>query len=179
MEAVSLDVFRQTPYVYQFHATGQVYHAWYEIASVASGATLYLEMRQNGSNIVHVLDYGLKSNSTNIEMEVYRGASFTPGDVRMNWEPYNHRVTKAPTLELYQNPTGVNLSGAEQTFKVKGYGQAGGIFGGGVSFSDVASGVFLEELLAEDEDYIIEIQNNGSGQSKEFFFHLAWYESGN
>ena len=173
---ISFSILRNTPYTYQFHATGQVYHSWYEIGAIASGGgTAYIELRQTGSNIVHILDYVLKSNSTNIEIKIYRGASFDPGTVRATWEPYNHRIIKSPSLEVYQDPTNIDLTGAEETFKSKGYGPAQG---GQVSFSDIAPSSFLEEILAENEDYLIEIQNNGSSE-REAFLHVAWYESGN
>lgn len=175
MDPINIEVFRSTPYSYQFHATGQVYHAWYELGSLAAGATIYYELRQTRTDIAHILDYIVKSDSTNIEMEIYRGATFTPGTVRMNWHSYNHRIDKAPSVELYQDPTGVNVAGATTTFKTKGFGPAQG---GQVSFADVAPKSFLEEMLAESEDYIIGITNNGAS-AREAFFHLAWYESGN
>lgn len=175
MKSFYIDVFRNTPYSYQFHATGQVYQAWYEIASVAQGDTAYLELRQVNGKIAHIIDYILKSNSTNIEMAVYSGATFTPGTVRANWSSYNHRINKAPSVELYIDPVVPDLTGATERFKTKGYGAARG---GQATFSEIAGNNFIEEMLEQDEDYIIAITNNGTA-AREFFFHLAWYESGN
>lgn len=177
MFPIDYTTLRNTPYILGFLSVGQVYNMFHEHPTIASGNTVYIEIR-TGAKIMHVFNFVLiSSGGSNIQYSLYEGATFTGGTtpVTIDGVSLNRRIgSLAPSgTTFFSNPTAVNLVGATLIDRRITYSTGGGQGGG-----NIVTVPNLELILEPNTSYLVVLSNTGGNNTSMSAF-LQYYESGN
>lgn len=167
---------RHTPYLLGYLYEGQVYVSYHEYTGVASGTSVYMELR-TGSRIHHTVSRNINiKGSADVLVSIWEGATFTPGTTQINMPPVgiDRRVgaLNNPTSKYYSNPTAVNTASATLIARDKIY--SAGVGANGIGESTVND---FERVFKPNTSYII--QFTPTGVTADMTYRIMHYESSN
>lgn len=167
---------RHTPYILNYIYEGQVYVSYHEFTGVASGTSVYIEVRV-GSRIHHTISRSVNvKGSSDVLVSIWENATFTPGTTDVNMPPVgvDRRVgaLNNPTTRYLTNPTGVSTASATLIARDKIY--ASGIGANAIGESTLSD---FERILKPNTSYIV--QFTPVGATTDMTYRVMHYESGN
>ena len=156
--------------VLQKIAEGNAAFGWADF-NVASNNSVYFQLKTNGA-LTHIFGRDVLTDSTELQYSLYENPVLTDGTTAIELIEINRNLAEATIpIDVYSDPTGVDLSGAKEIEKDL-------IFTDTKKRSSTAGLAGAERVLAPNTDYIFEFNNPSNSSCRVFakFFFYFWDE---